>query len=230
MLVAFYFAFNMVMTALIHNKKEVVVPNIVGKSLYDAIEELSKGGFGFKKDDEEFNQGVPAGTILRQNPSAGMSVREGKLVRVTISQGGEIIHVPNLIGQTLRSADIALRYSSLVMGEVSKKYSIVAEKGIVLSQDIAAESAVDKDSVVNIVVSDGLPPEGIVLMPDFVNKSLEEAKIWAIQRHITINVINEEVSGTEIDIVIRQFPEADTDITNTKIINLYIAANTVNLE
>jgi len=221
--VAFYFAFNIIMSALVHSKKEVVLPNVIGKSIYDATEELSNAGLGLKKDGEEFNQNVPAGVILRQNPSAGMNVREGKLVRVTISQGGEMTYVPNLVGQTVRSADISLGYSTLLMGEVSKKYSLKADKGIVLSQDIAAESSVDKDSVVNIVVSDGPPPEGVILMPDFVNKNLEEAEIWAARCGITLNVAGEKISNIKTNTVLKQSPESDTDVTDLESVSLCLS-------
>jgi serine/threonine-protein kinase len=227
---ALYFAFNMVMSALVHSKIEVVTPNIVGKSLYNALEELSKEGFGMIKDGEEPNQNVPAGTILRQNPPAGMIVREGKIIKVTISQGGEVIYVPNLVGQTLRSADIALKYSTLVLGEVSRKFSVNINKDIVISQDILAGSRVDKDSVVNVIVSDGFPPDGIILMPDFINKTIEEAKEWALERDIILNIKIEESLDFENNKIIKQYPQADADITSEKNIDLTIAINNTNVE
>jgi serine/threonine-protein kinase len=222
--IAFYFVFNIVMSALVHSKKEVLLPNVVGKSICVATEELSNVGLGLKKDGEEFNQNVPAGVILRQNPYAGMNVREGKLVRVTISRGGEKICIPNLVGQTVRSADISLKHSTLVMGDVLKKFSLKAGKGMVLSQDIAAGSSVDKDSVVNIVVSNGPPPEGIVLMPDFVDKSLKEAELWATRCGVTLNVVGENFSGIRTNVVLRQFPEADSDVTDLESISLWMGA------
>ncbi|MCA6069906.1 MAG: PASTA domain-containing protein [Endomicrobium sp.] len=222
---AIYFAFNMIMSSLVHSNKEIVTPNVVGKSLYNALEELSKEGFGIKKDGEEPNQNVPTGTILRQNPLAGMTVRGGKIIRVTLSQGGEIIYVPDLIGQTIRSADIALRYATLVMGEVSRKFSIFAEKGIVISQDTVAGSKVDKDSVVNIVVSDGMPPEGIILMPNFINKNIERAKTWAEEHGINVNVKSEESSNIETNTITEQYPAADTDVTDEKNITVTVAVN-----
>ena len=222
---AFYFAFNMIMSALVHNKKEVVLPNVVGKSIYDAAEDLSKAGFGLKKDSEEFNQNVPSGIVLRQNPPAGMNVREGRLVKVTISQGGEMIYVHNLVGQTVRAADISLKYSTLVMGEVSRKYSFSIKKGTVLSQDIAAGSSVDKDSVVNIVVSDGPPPEGIILMPDFVNKNLKEADMWSSRYGIALNVTGGNISGIKTDTIAKQSPEADTDVTDWKSVSLWLSGS-----
>jgi serine/threonine-protein kinase len=210
---AFYFSFNMVIVSLVHNKKEVSTPDVIGKSLYKAVEDLSREGFGLKLEGEETNQNVPAGTILRQNPPAGMIVREGKVIKVTISRGGEIIYVPDLVGQSIRSADIALRTSTLVMGEVTKKYSAVFDRDIILSQDISAGTKVDKDSVVNLVVSDGKPPEGTVLMPNFINKSIQEVSEWSLQTGINLNIKKEDASEFKSDVIVSQYPEPDIDIT-----------------
>jgi serine/threonine-protein kinase len=213
----------MIMNALVHNRKEVATPNVVGKNLYNALEELSSKGFGLKKEGEETNQNVPAGIILRQNPVAQMIVREGKVVKVTISQGREMIYVPNLVGQTIRSADIALKHSTLVMGEVLRKFSLRTEKDIVISQDIAAGSKIDKDSVVNIVVSNGMPTEDMVLMPNFINRNIEEAKTWALQYNIILNVVLEENSSVAAGTVIKQYPKADIDVTGVRSISLNVA-------
>jgi serine/threonine-protein kinase len=227
--IAFYFAFNMIIVSLVHTKKEVSTPDIVGKSLYDAVSELSKDGFGLKMDEEETNQNVPAGTILRQNPLAGMSVREGKVIKVTISRGGEIVYVPNLVGQSIRSADISLRSVTLVMGEVSKKYSVVFGKDIIMAQDIIAGTKVDKDSVVNLIVSDGYPPEGTIFMPNLVNKSLQEVSQWSSQTGIALNIIKEGESSELIDsdssigIIIEQYPEPDKDITGFENVNVTVS-------
>jgi serine/threonine-protein kinase len=217
------FAFNMIMNSLVHSKKEVYTPNIVGKNLYNAVEELSKAGFGLKMDDEETNQNVTAGTILRQNPPAGMSVREGKVAKVTISRGGEIIYAPNLVGQSIRSADISLRTSTLVMGEVTKRYSVVFDKDIIISQDITAGTKVDKDSVVNLIVSDGPSPEGTVLMPDFINKNLQESVEWSSQTGIKLNITKEESSNLDSGVIIRQYPAPDAEVTDLKNINLTVS-------
>jgi serine/threonine-protein kinase len=236
--IAFYFAFNMIMVSLVHSKKEVSTPNIVGKSLYDAVVELSKDGFGLKMDGEETNQIVPAGIILRQSPFAGMSVREGKVIKITISRGGEIVYAPNLVGQSIRSADISLRVATLVMGEVSKRYSIIFGKDIIMAQDIIAGTKVDKDSVVNLTVSDGAPPEGTVLMPDFINKDIQEASQWSLEIGIALNIIKEkssdstdpsdsqESSDSSLGIIIEQYPQPDENITGFENVNVTVAQKT----
>jgi serine/threonine-protein kinase len=213
----------MVMVSLVHNKKEVSTPDVIGQNLYKVIEELSREGFGLKLEGEETNQNVPAGTILRQNPSAGMTVREGKVIKVTISRGGEIIYVPDLVGQSIRSADISLRTSTLVMGEVTKKYSVVFDKDIILSQDIPAGTKVDKDSVVNLVVSDGQPPQGTVLMPKFINKNIQEVSEWSLQTGINLNIKKEASCEFKSDIIIIQYPEPDIDITGFNSIDITVS-------
>jgi serine/threonine-protein kinase len=228
--VSIYSSFNMVMNSLIHSRKEIEIPNLVGKSLYDALDELSNTGFGLIKNDEEPDQNIPAGTILRQNPPAGMLVREGKTIKVTISQGGETVYVPNLIGQTIRSADIALRHSTLVMGEVERRFSTTIEKDYVIAQDIKAGQKVDKDSVVNIVVSEGVPPEGIILLPNFVNQNIEEAKIWALENNVTLDIKTEINQDIENNTIVNQYPQNDTDITNTKYVTLTVSTNETNLQ
>ncbi|MDR0977559.1 MAG: PASTA domain-containing protein [Endomicrobium sp.] len=218
---AIYFALNIIMSSLIHSRKEIAVPDITGKNIYDAVEKLSKCGFSLKMNGEENDQNVPAGTILRQNPPAGMLVREGRVIKVTISRGGEIVYVPDLVGQSIRSADISLRTSTLVMGEVSRRYSVVFNKDIIVSQDIAAGTKVDKDSVVNLVVSKGLPPEGTVLMPDFVNKKLQDAVDWSSRVGISLNIIKEKAAGTwKKGVVIKQYPDPDTDVTGFKDVDI----------
>lgn len=218
-----YYSFNLVMSLFVHSKKEITLPDVKGKSIEAAVEELSLIGLSLMKEGEEFNNNVPPGVVLRQSPPAGMNVKTGKIVRVTTSRGGEMIYVPNLVGQTARAADINLKSASLIMGEVSKKYSITAAKGIVLAQDPAADSVADKGAVINIVISDGLPPEGVELMPDLRGKTLEEAKEIAKKLKLSIDVKSEETVKYLPNTVSRQIPSADTDLANVKKVTVYMA-------
>ena len=64
---------------LIHNRKEVIVPDISGKSTSHALQALSELNLAVKIGGTEFNESVPIGTVLRQIPAAGSTVREGKI-------------------------------------------------------------------------------------------------------------------------------------------------------
>ena len=105
-------------TPLIHSRKVVLVPELSGKSVNDALNILGPLGLGLEKEGEtKFDKRFPAGTIVRQTPAAAMSVREGRIVRVTVSQGGETLFVPNLVGQPLRNTQTSLQNLGLNVGE-----------------------------------------------------------------------------------------------------------------
>ncbi|OGR62380.1 MAG: hypothetical protein A2X31_01565 [Elusimicrobia bacterium GWB2_63_22] len=198
-----YFLFSWTMETVIHNRKEVIAPDIVGKPSSSALQTLSEMNLAMKIEGYEFNESVPIGTVLRQVPGAGSTVREGKIVRVVFSQGGESVFIPNLIGLPLRNAELLLRQRQLMLGEKSESYSLKAEKGTVLSQDPRPELSVSKNEMVHVVVSAGLPPAGIVMLPDFRQKKSDEAQQWASQYNVPL-VLNEDASslfpgGTIID-------------------------------
>src|SRR3989344_5883472 len=144
-LILLLFALNWAVKLAVHSQKDVVVPDLTSQSLYQALDVLSKLNLGLKQEGAEYNDQVPGGTVLRQQPPAGMSVREGKIIRVTLSQGGETIFVPDLSGQSLRSAEIALRLNNLSLGEVRGRPSLKYEKDVVVTQDPSPKAVVRKN-------------------------------------------------------------------------------------
>lgn len=219
-----YVLFNWTMSTVIHSREEVMVPDLKGRSLNDAMTLLSPYNLGLRKEGEEFDQNVPAGTILRQNPLPGMIVREGKIVRVTLSQGGETTFVPDLTGQLARSAEISIRSAGLSLGEESSRFSILAEKGKVLSQDPAPGSIADKDALVNLVISAGPPAEGIILVPKWVGSNVADARAWAEKNRVTIEVREQPDSSVPPGTVLHQEPAPDGDITVQKNLVISVAA------
>lgn len=207
-----YLLFSWSMKAVIHGRQEVVVPDISGKSSAGALQALSEINLAMKIKGYEFNETVPVGTILRQEPCAGCTVREGKIVRVVLSRGGESVFIPNLISLPLRNAELLLRQRQLALGEVSESYSLKAEKGSVLRQDPGAEQSVSKNTMVQVMVSAGVPPEGIALMPEFRQKKSYEAQEWAARNSVVLSVNEYPDSLFPGGTIIDQSPQADAVI------------------
>ena len=221
--VAGYYSFNVLMSAFVREKAEVLVPDLQGKNLIECLDMLSQSKLALMKEGSEFNQDVPAGIVIRQVPPAGMNVKEGKVIEIVISQGGEIVYVPDLKGQTIRSATISLRSLGLVLGELTKKSSAKYEEGIVLRQDPAPGSTIEKDSSVNVLVSNGAPVDGTVLMPDWFGKPAEEAKKWAIDENYEVKVISKRTTLANPGEVFKQTPNFDEKITKDTKITFYVA-------
>ncbi len=219
-----YFFFSWTMETVIHNRKEVIVPNIEGKSSVSALQAISESNLALKIEGYDFNEKVPIGTVLRQIPDAGSSVREGKIVRVVFSQGGESVFTPTLVGLPLRNAELLLRQRQLALGEVSESYSLKAEKGTVLSQDPKPEISVSKNTMVQVVVSAGLPPAGIIMMPDFRQKKSDEAQQWASQNSVSISITEDPGSLFPGGTIIDQVPASDTVVTADSRITLTVSS------
>lgn len=218
-----YYSFNILMSAFVQEKPEALVPDLQGKTLVECLDMLSQSKLALMKEGAEFNQDVPEGTVIRQVPPAGMNVKEGKIVKITISQGGEIVYVPDLKGQTIRSATISLRALGLVLGELTKKSSIKYEEGIVLEQDPIAGSTIEKDSSINVLVSNGAPQDGTTLMPDWCGRLAEEAKIWAKDENYDVEVISKNTTLANPGEVFKQKPAFDEKITKETKIVFYVA-------
>ena len=222
--IAFVVGMNRLIDALIHSKKDRVVPNIIGINIADSLDVLSSMNLYLKKGAEEFNSNVPAGLIISQSPVAGSIIKEGKAVNVVVSVGGEVIFVPDLTNQTVRSVQLILRKNGLDLGEQDEKYSTVVEKGKIISQNPALRTSIAKNGLVNIVVSLGTPPEGVLLMPDFLGKNIAEAENWTNQNGVKIKNINKVKDSVILEnTVVKQMPESDVVLGENKTAEFWIA-------
>ena len=204
------FMVNWAFKALIHNRAEVTVPDLGRKSAMAALGLLSQKNLALRKEGEEFDSTVPVGAVIRQVPPPGTVVREGKIVRAWFSQGGESVFSPNLVGLSLRNAELLLRQSQLLLGEVSESYSLNYEKGSVMTQDPLPDENLSKNAMINVVVSAGQPPSGITLMPDLTQKTLEEAQLWASEAKVELSAQEDPASLFPNGTILSQTPKPDT--------------------
>lgn len=220
-----FYMFRWGLEGAVHNRKVQIVPDLKGKPISAALDLVSPLNLALRKEGVEFNNSVPIGTVLRQIPPAGTKVREGKIVRVVISQGGETVFAPGLVGLPLRNAEMLLRENRLVLGQVSEAYSLRTEKGMVLSQDPRAESSIGRDSSVNVVISGGPPPSGVVLMPDFLRKDVSEASAWAQSSGVSLSVEKDAGSPFPFGVILAQEPPPDSALGTDAKVRLTISGN-----
>jgi serine/threonine-protein kinase len=217
-----FLIFDWTMSSIIHRRKEVLVPSITGKSVADALDILSRYNLGLKKSGQEYHLDLPPGTVTRQDPPGGMIVRENKIVKVTISRGSELIFVPDVVDKTLRKTKLIIRRAQLDMGNIRKIYSLRFGKDKVISQTPGPNSIIDRNTEVDLVVSLGVPSDGTLLMPDFVGKSIHEAKIWCSENNIECE-ITEEHQSVPPGTVVRQEPVPDTVIVENAAVYMFVS-------
>ncbi|MBI3550731.1 MAG: PASTA domain-containing protein [Elusimicrobia bacterium] len=208
---------------IVHNRKVQNVPDLKGRSLSAAMDLLAPLNLAIKKDGKEFNSSVPVEAIVRQNPAAGTKVREGKIVRVVISEGGDTAFVPAVIGLPLRNAEMLLRQKQLILGDITNSYSLRMERGMVLGQNPRPESSVERNSAVSVILSGGPPPAGVVLMPDFQRKDISEAMSWSSQNGIPLETVKDPVSLFAAGTILAQDPTPDTVVSPSSKIRLSVS-------
>ncbi|OGR83473.1 MAG: hypothetical protein A2902_05335 [Elusimicrobia bacterium RIFCSPLOWO2_01_FULL_64_13] len=211
LLAAAVFTADWAVKSAIHSSKDVTVPDVTGRPFLEALEVLSRQNLAVKKEGAEFNDAVPAGTVLRQLPDAGLTVREGKVVRLTLSQGGENALVPDLTGLDLRTAEIQLRQNLLALGEIQPRPSLKQPKNAVMAQKPEPNKVVGKNTLVHVEVSQGPPEDGRMLMPDFAGKPWSEVLAWSRQTGIEASR-SEDPSSFGEDTVLEQSVPPDDDI------------------
>ncbi|MGD8200861.1 Stk1 family PASTA domain-containing Ser/Thr kinase [Ornithinimicrobium sp. W1679] len=86
----------------------VDVPDVTGRTEQEARDALTGAGLVVEVSDERvFDDEVPDGAVVRQSPGPG-AVERGSTVRLTLSQGPELVEVPDVVGRQFSSAEAEL--------------------------------------------------------------------------------------------------------------------------
>ncbi len=162
------------LNVVIKRGDKVTVPNIVNKSVVEALDLLSERGLELRKAASRNSSVIPENNILSQDPLPGTVVKEGSPVSVVISLGSRVSVVPNLVGTSLRAARVELNRAGLRVGRISKMHH-PGEENLILAQSPGPDRQVDRETSVDMLLSLGPRPREY-RMPELVGTSLEKAE------------------------------------------------------
>ena len=154
--VAFVIFFNHV-----QGPEKVLVPNVVGKSLEDALLEMQVKEL-YPKINLRYSD-VPGdeGTIMEQSPQAGAIVKGYSRVSLVVSRGVIVDKVDDYVGMNID--DVQMKLQTLFAGQ-TKPLIVLAtpeykpdtsEAGTVLEQDPPAGTNISEPVTVQLIVSRG---------------------------------------------------------------------------
>jgi eukaryotic-like serine/threonine-protein kinase len=134
------------MRLAIHGR-EVKIPNLTGLTLPEAGQKTRSLGLRLNLENRFYSPNTPPGRILAQSPAPGATVRRQWAVRVTESLGAQQVAIPDLLGQSERTASINIRRLGLEPGVVAHVAS-PGEPGVVIAQSPSPNAAgVDRPRV-----------------------------------------------------------------------------------
>jgi eukaryotic-like serine/threonine-protein kinase len=142
------------------------MPLVVGQPANTATSTLRNEGLAVQIKDQAETTGAN-NVVLAQAPKRDTLVKKGDTVTLTVSKVTTIPTevVPSLAGQTQAQAQTTLSQSHLKLGTVTSTFSSSFNAGQVISSDPATGATVNKNSAVNIVVSNGPPPATTTTAP-----------------------------------------------------------------
>lgn len=194
---------------LFNRPKEVEVPNLVGLTQEEAIEELSSRNLVLGEVKEENNEEVEEGLVIRSDPSSGSTLREEASVKLFISSGSEPFKVENYENEVYEDIRAELTTLGFTV-ESEEQSSDTIAVGNIIAQDVdAGEEVVPSETTITFTVSTG--QEGFTLR-DLSGYS--EAGVTDYANDIGLSVSstsepNEEVPAGQVS---RQSPEAGTTV------------------
>ena len=92
---------------------EVQVPDVTNMEIKEAYEAIESVGLRLQVHENRYDKVVKKRIVLDQNPEGGKMVREGRTILVVVSLGPELMSVPKLTGESLRTAKISLSNAKL---------------------------------------------------------------------------------------------------------------------
>jgi beta-lactam-binding protein with PASTA domain len=170
-----FLADRVVMPVMVHWGEATTVPDLTNLSLTEAEELAHEEGLNLEVLAEVHDPARPPGTILSQIPSPNTKVREGRLVRITVSMGGKTVLVPRLEGVSVRQAELLLMHEGLEMGEITWSASDSFPEDVVITSIPSHDTPVPAGMPINLRASLGMRPD-TVMVPDLVGTTLEEGK------------------------------------------------------
>jgi serine/threonine-protein kinase len=149
-------------------------PDLMDKTFDEAKEIAESQGFKVKQGKDIYSSEYAEGRICQQDPSPGVEMPKEGTITINVSKGNKEGLVPSLIGMQEEDVEAYLKSYGYELGNV-KTITSHEKEGEVLDQEPRAGSTLDKESSVDITVSDGKGTEKAIV-PSVTRMSLKDAK------------------------------------------------------
>ena len=209
----------------------IAIPNVAGQTVAEAKETLKKANFEVGEEKSEASEKVEEGRIIRTDPEAGKTRKEGSKINLVVSSGKQSFQLSNYIGR--KSTDVIAELKQKKVPEnlikIEEEESSESEAGTVLRQSPAAGTTYDlsKASTITLTVAKKVTS---VAMPSYTGSSLEFTKNNLVQivgikeANIEVVEVSTAPAGTAEGTVVEQSPKAGekVDLTKTRVkISIY---------
>ena len=179
----------LVMPVYTRQNQNRVMIDIKNRILDDAIKVLKSENYRYEVSDTLYTNKFQLGTIVDQYPQPNTRVKSGRTVRLKISQPEKSVAIPNLIGQSRRSAELELNQMGLLIDTVYTEYNPEYPNGTIAWQYPKAGDRRKKGMGIQITVSNGMPPN-FFQVPNLIGLSINQAKDLIFKSRLKVGKIS----------------------------------------
>lgn len=203
------------------NVPEVIVPDFTGRGLDEAQSLARRTHLSVQVVEQQHSATRPAGTIVRQDPPAGRSVKVNRTIALITSLGPEMLEVPDVRRRSLEEARFTIEQARLTVGELREAYDQTVPSGFIIIEDPAPGASVERGTAVNLTVSKG---QQTIVLPDLVGRSLDDARAALQDLGVTLRSVDRTPrDDAPPGQVVAMTPPAGTQIQHGDAVSVTIA-------
>ncbi len=202
---------------------ELQMPDVTEKNVTEAQKELTRRGFHVVLADSVYDSSYPPGTVVEQMPVAASTVKAGRNVYLTVSNGEKPIKMPNLFSKSPEEAKLRIKQMGLKLNTILYSYSDLYPEGAVIGQSFPQGQEVKRGTKITITVSLGEMPSKRQI-PNLIGKSLDAARQQLRQLGIRIGTLEYEENNKFLpNTILKQNPASGTLLKDSKSVDLTIS-------
>ena len=191
--------------------KEIAVPNVMNKSVHDAIKILDDSGLGYEVDSGKYEPKFKPFQVLQIYPSPGSRVKDGRTIVLRVNPRTYAqVSVPDVLDRYKGLAFRQLEQVGLKVGDTIFEPSIQRDAVLRMmfnGATLRPGALLPRFSTIDLVIGAG--PRRNISVPNLVGLTVQEAKLIIAQNLFEIGLVEHEDGGADqSDIVYYQDPAA----------------------
>ncbi len=150
-----FIGINIVMKIIVGHGNEVIVPELVDMDFNVAVKTCKGLKLYIEQKDFIHSDEIEKGRIISQEPHPNIKTKKFRTIKVTVSEGPEMVRIPYLDNLNVPEAKLKLENAGLLLGEKKYRYSDVVEKDRIIYSQPMADALIARKSNVDVVISLG---------------------------------------------------------------------------
>lgn len=205
-LLATYLLFAVTAMRVALRVSEVQVPDLRNHTVTEAATSLADQGLVLKVDEvQRLDPKIGAGRIAAQEPAPGVTTRRQRSIRVWLSSGPRITVIPQLTGESERSAQLRLQEDGLAIVGLAEVRSNDYPESTVIAQEPEPST---RGTEVALLVNRA-EQSGSYVMPDLIGVNGSRALDLLRAKGFRVTIVGElPYPGIPPGVVLRQAPSA----------------------